>query len=375
MIRLGEALFRIRLLLLVLVILSLAPAARFLPDLRSNNNVDAFLAENDPGLSFYQATTDLFGGDHLVWVALRTPPGSLFTVDGLTRLDRVTRALREVEGVDDVTSLTDTDAVLGDAGSVFVGPLLEAPPTTAEEAAGIQAKVEGSPLLRRLLAADGSSTLLVVELADEALTDPARQNRIVAALRDRLASLEPAGAFHLAGNSVVAEAIERNNNRDTRLFSGLMLLLVAVSGVVLTRRLGLGLLSVGVVLIGVTWTMGGFIAAGNQTNWVTSMITPLLVLVGVADANHLITRFMELLPSSPSRREAAWQATREMFVPCFWTSLTTAIGFYSLVFNEVLPVRVFGIWAAIGVMLTFSATFIVVPAVMALGRNLSLIHI
>ena len=338
--------------LLALALLTLLPALKVLPELRTNNNVDAFLAEGDPGLTFYRETTDRFGGDHVVYVAMEAGDGGVWTAAALGRLSELTGAALQVDGVHEVLSLV-ADGV----------------PTDEHGIAALKARVERSPLLGRLVAPGDRATLLAVELDAGLIDDPTGETAAVVALREALTEADEGRRPRMAGNPVLAETIEANNVRDTNLFSGLMMLLVGLSTLVLLRRIGPALLPGLVVLVAVGWTIGWFVAAGNQTNWVTSIIAPILMLVGVADAVHFLARYQQELPEAGSRKEAVRRTLQAITLPCLFTSLTTAAGFASLVVNEVVPVRTFGIYAAIGVLLALVATLAVLPAVLAAGKG------
>ncbi len=54
----------------------------------------------------------------------------------------------------------------------------------------------------------------------------------------------------------------------------------------------------------------------------------------------------------------------ELITPSFFTSLTTILGFGSLVASDLLPIRRFGAWAALGAMSEWVAVFLLVPAFM-----------
>lgn len=368
--RFFDQVVRLRVLVLVVAVFSLLPALRVLPNLKSNNTITTFLAEKDPGLVYYQQVSEIFGGDHVVYVALAPTAGPVFDVGTLARLQEVSQALEALDGVEEVTSLTTTDAVWGEPGSVSVGPLMDTLPQTPEEVASLERKVLGSSLLKRFLAPDRSSTLAVVELDDDKVKDPTFENTVVRSIQRLLASEAGQGfSARVAGPPVIAEAIERYNARDQSLFSGLMLGVVALSAFILLRKVRGALLPIVVVLFAVIWTMGIFVAMGQQTNWVTSMITPMVLLLGVAETMHMQAHFQEVLPHSQSRREAVVRTMRELFWPCFFTNFTTAVGFLSLVTNQVMPVRVFGIYASVGVVLSFVAAFVVVPAILAFGRD------
>ena len=367
--RLHKVLVWGRIPLLVLVLLSLGPAAEKLPQLKTNNTIDTFLAKNDPGLLFYRETTGIFGGDNLIYVAMDSGGKGIFSLEVLGLLDHLADTISAMDGVRKVTNLASTDAVLDDEGVVNVAPLMTAPPKTAQQVARIKSQVLSSPLLRRLKSNDNTSALIIIELDRELLTKPSRQNQIVAQVRDLLAKDQQGKprTYKLAGNPVIAEAIERYNTRDQKIFAKLMLLLVSISCLILLRRFSALVLPGVVVLVTVIWVMGAFVHTGNQTNWVTSILTPILFLVGVADVVHFLSRFQLALAESDSRREAAIKALREIFWPCLLTSLTTAAGFASLMANEVMPVKVFGIFAAVGVIMALVATLAVVPGLLSFG--------
>ena len=369
MTRFARALFRGRFVLLGLVVLASVPTGAWLQGLKADNTVDAFLSEEDPGPAFYRQTTAQFGTDNVAFVALKGAPGSALTLAGIQRIERVSAKLEAVEGVLEVVSLTRTDAVLGGAGSVRVGAFIEDVPEEDWEAEEIAEKVDASPLLQRLVSPDRGSALVAVELDEQLLAEPWKQTIVITQMRTALLEIEPAGAFALAGAPVTAEAVEGYNNRDQALFSALMLLLVALASILLLRRIGAGLLPVVVVLLTTTITLGLFVYAGYQTNWVTSMIAPLLVLVGVADAIHFLTHYRELLPHAASRREAVVETLRVVTPPCVLTSVTTAAGFASLMVNDVVPIRTFGVYTAVGVLIALLVTLAVIPAALSLGRG------
>ena len=359
---------KLRFILLGIALLALLPALKLLPTLTTNNNVDAFLAEGDPGLAFYREITDIFGSDHIIYVAVEADDGDIWTVDQLARLDALTRAAEQVEGVEEALSLTTSDAVQGFPGMVTVGPLMEELPADTDAVAELREQVEGSPLLRRLVAPGGNAALIAVELQAHLVDEPSAETAAVAALREALRGADGGTTPRMAGNPVISETIEVNNQRDTNLFSGLMMLLVCVSTILLLRRFLPALLPGAVVFVAVGWTMGMFIHAGHQTNWVTSIIAPILMLVGVADAVHFLAHYQQVLPHCATRKQAVQETLEAITLPCLFTSLTTAAGFASLLVNEVVPVRTFGTFAAIGVMLALAASLAVLPALLAFGK-------
>ncbi len=354
---------------LLVVLGTVVPAGWVGSRLETNNTVESFLVQDDPELAFYRGTVARFGGDRLVFLSVDFSEAGVFTVASLGLLDEVTRAVAGVEGVARVSSLASTDAILDRDGFVESGPLMDEPPSSADQVALVREKVDASSLLPWFISPDRSSTLIVAEVDPE--LGPVELNRTVVAIREALERPlggDP-GAYSLAGNPVFAEAIDRLNARDQKLFSGLMLALVLVSSALWLRRLSWALMVVAVVLVTVVWVTGLLVAAGHQTNWVVAIISPLLFLIGVASAIHVLSYYRDVLPSAGSRREALVRTLQRVAVPCLFTSLTTAVGFASLMANQIQPIRVFGGFASLGVLLAFVATLTLLPAGLSLGRR------
>jgi hypothetical protein len=65
-------------------------------------------------------------------------------------------------------------------------------------------------------------------------------------------------------------------------------------------------------------------------NITTSLLPPLLMVIAVAYAIHVISGYVERLGEGQSRAQALHWTLAEMLPSCFWTAATTAIGFASL---------------------------------------------
>jgi uncharacterized protein len=347
--------------LAALVLLSCVPAGWIASGIETNNTIHTFVAQGDPGLAFYRQTTERFGGDLLVFVSMDTGERGVFAPHSLARLGELTDAVTALDGVARVSSLANVETVVHEGGAAVVGPLLEPAPRTVAEAAVVEQRVFESMLLPWYVSPDRRATLVVAEVEPD--LGPVQTNAVVRSIRAAAAAIDPGGAdVALAGNPVVAEAIDRFNGRDQQLFSGLMLLLVAVASWLWLRRAGAAMLPVAVVLVVVLWTTALFVAAGHQTNWVTAIISPILFLIGVASAVHFLALYQEAARTAATTRDAVERALGAVALPCLFTSLTTAVGFASLLANQIMPVRVFGLFAAIGVMLALVATLVLLPA-------------
>ena len=126
-------------------------------------------------------------------------------------------------------------------------------------------------------------------------------------------------------------------------------------------------------IMGVFWTLGYCNYLGYENNPFMEVILPILVsLVGLADGVHLMVTTRKLRASGLSTLEASRKALSQVGLACALTSLTTAIGFGSLVLADHEMIQQFGLSAVIGVVLCFVAvvTFIPLACSSWMGRNI-----
>ncbi|MCA9069156.1 MAG: MMPL family transporter, partial [Planctomycetaceae bacterium] len=125
-------------------------------------------------------------------------------------------------------------------------------------------------------------------------------------------------------------------------------------------------------LLGVVWTLGVMGFAGEELNGIKSVLPTLLFVVAFTDSVHLIENARYFLQRREGSLRAASHALRRVGMACAMTSLTTAVGFGSLIVAETESVRRFGLWCATGALINFVAVILVVPLLLAItpGRFL-----
>ncbi|MEM6278540.1 MAG: efflux RND transporter permease subunit, partial [Verrucomicrobiota bacterium] len=115
-------------------------------------------------------------------------------------------------------------------------------------------------------------------------------------------------------------------------------------------------------LFGVFWTTGMIQYLGYDQNGLVIVVVPVLVsLVALTDSVHLVVQIRRFRSQGLERVEASREAVKKVGMACFLTSLTTAIGFGSLVLADSEAVQEFGIGAVCGVVLSFIAIVTLIP--------------
>jgi predicted RND superfamily exporter protein len=99
-----------------------------------------------------------------------------------------------------------------------------------------------------------------------------------------------------------------------------------------------------------------------------TVLPTILFVVGMSDSVHVLTKYMQELRKGKEKIEAIRYAFKSIRLATFLTALTTAIGFFTLVFSNIQPISDFGIYTAVGVLLAYGLTYTLLPAILILGK-------
>ncbi len=292
----------------------------------------------------------------------RAPPPDLFLGPG--RSTQLLAALGE-EGVS-----AELRSVLGALGSARLSALsLPVDPRRLREIGDALLR-EPSPAAKGAVVNAAKDTTLVVATLR---IDPARnhlaQAAEVRAIVERVVQAEEATSgrrFHLAGDAVQDTTLAQYAERDLAKIFPLFLLTIALVLLLWYRRPGAVFLPIGLVLLAIGITLGIAGHFGAALDNLTAAVPQVVLACTVGDANHVYSHFLDRVRHGDSREAAVLHAIESNFGPCFWTSLTTTLGFLSLVFASILPIQNFGWMCAIGTTVAWINTFTVLPAALAL---------
>jgi uncharacterized protein len=242
---------------------------------------------------------------------------------------------------------------------------------TAEDARFAEELVSEHPLIDGQLLSDDHRTMLAgLNIAWLAWSD-VELNKFRAALR---AELEPVGiTVRLTGPGPLFAA--RKHAFDTehsRILFTTAALIVGLA-LVIFRGLPAIIIACSGPFFGVFWTVGWLALLGQGDNELAKIILPVMILmVSFTDGVHVVVHIRQHRAASdgdPDRSllykqiDAAASAIRHVGGACLLTSLTTAIGFASLLLSEAEMVQGFGRNCAFGVMIAFVAAILVIPLV------------
>jgi predicted RND superfamily exporter protein len=175
--------------------------------------------------------------------------------------------------------------------------------------------------------------------------------------------------IYVAGTPLERSDVTHYIQRDQRLIIPLVFLVLLGVTYSIYRVKRFAMVSLSCVLLSLIWTMGCVGFVGIPLNVITSLLPAVITVVSVSVVIHLINQFIDEVEAGASGAEAVENAVGHVGMACLLTSVTNAMGFFSLPVIQAPAIQEFGLFAGVGVLLAFVATMTFAPlALLRIGR-------
>ena len=372
---------------------------------------DALVLENDESLKAYREAEDEFGDSSFLIITYE-PNQELFSDYSINRIANLENDLKNIDGVDSVLSLLDAPIFFQPkVGLTQVADNLK--DITFEDIDLQLAKEEiiNNPIYKELIISnDGSLTamqvvlrgndeydLLIKERYDlldtlsskEPLSNDVKVNlqkrladinkrvstlnnqesdfnkQLIRNIRNVISKYKDDATIYLGGPSMIATDMMQYIESDLVIFGSAVALIFAVMLFIFFGSVWF------VILPLMNAFLATFITAGflGYMDWKISVVSSnfiaLLLILTISLTVHLLVKINEIKKET-NYKDAIIQGYDQMFAPCFFAALTTAVAFLSLTFGDLKPVIEFGKMMAFGIFIAFILTFTFLPCALYL---------
>ncbi|NCX25004.1 MAG: transporter, partial [Proteobacteria bacterium] len=391
------------LIVLFAIFLVLVIASAGITNFKLDASSDALVLEGDAALKKYRENEEEFGDSSFLIVTFE-PDNELFSQKSLATLAELEESLSLIDGVDSVLSLMDA-------------PIFFQPKVNLSEVAdnlkdlsteGVDLKLAkeefiNNPIYKDLIiSSDGSITAMQIVLRGNDEYDTLISRRYE--LLDTLKSKEP--ITNQIKNTLQDELFQINNrisqlnDNESKFNSNLVFEIRSVldqykdnatlylgGPAMITSDMmdyirsdlvifGIAVASIFALMLylffGNIWFvffpilnafLTTFVTAGflGFMDWKISVVSSnfiaLLLILTISLTVHVLVKINELQSESRDQKQALINAVDQMFLPCFFAALTTAVAFLSLLLGDLKPVIEFGKMMAFGISIAFLFTF------------------
>tara|TARA_E500000331_G_scaffold292528_1_gene289415 strand:+ start:146 stop:2617 length:2472 start_codon:yes stop_codon:yes gene_type:complete len=373
---------------------------------------DALVLEGDQALRTYRENEEEFGDSTFLIVTFE-PKNELFSVNSIQTLKNIENDISDIDGVDSVLSLMDAP--------IFFQPkvgLTEVADNLKDlESEGIDldlAKNEiiNNPIYKDLIISkDGSITamqivlkgnneyndlikeryevqevlnskepityskkialqdrLIVINKKVSSLNDTESEfnSNLVANIRSILDVYRDDATLYLGGPTMITVDMMDYIRSDLVIFGTAVALIFALMLYIFFGNLWFVIFPISNAFL-TTFVTAGFLGYMDwKISVVSSNFIALLLILTISLTVHVLVKINELKKDYKDYKLALIDSVDQMFLPCFFAAITTAVAFLSLLLGDLKPVIEFGKMMAFGIGIAFIFTFSFLPSAISL---------
>jgi hypothetical protein len=359
-----------KIVLILILVVTLGFAAG-IPQIQTDTDPEHMLRSDAPVRVYNNEVKEWFDLEDMIVVGIVNEEHSEGVLNGstLTKIYRITQQILPLEGVirRNVWSFPTTNHIEARSGSLVQERLLTSDTPSDSDIARLKRALDNNPLFEEILISeDRSTTALYIPIEEEVDAKP-----ITEKIRQIVETESGPEAYYIGGQRVAEDVFGVLMFEQMMILSPLVALVILLSLWLMFRRMRfLFILSpLLIAFVAVIWTMGLMIWLRIPVHIMSSMAPVFLMSIGVVDGIHILSEYADHFRRTQDTRRAIYDALVALKRPLFYTSLTTSVGFASLYFTQIPPVRIFGLFVAFGILVAWWLTITMVPALVVLIKE------
>lgn len=324
------------------------------------------IPSDNPKYQAYQQFRKVFGDDgNLMVIGFQS--NRLFEYPVFQSYSNLSRVLKKVEGVSGVLSIPGSvNLVRNDSTERLQAvPIFESVQNqqALDSVAGVFFNL---PFYQyRLYHPQHQAYLMVVHIQPQVLADKGRTQVISNILQATQQFEKQSGIpVHVSGLPLIRTVVADRIQDEMKIFLLASVLLSALILFWFFRSISTMLLSMGVVAVGVIWTVALIQLFGYQITLLTALIPSLVVIIGIPNCIYFINKYHVAYQEQQDKQGAIVEMVSKMGIVTLFCNIVAAIGFAVFALTESAILKEFGAVAGIGIMFIFVVSFIMLPAIL-----------
>lgn len=335
--------------------------------LEFNYDFEKFFPNQDNQLAFFQNYRETFENDNdFILIGLVNEEG-IFRKDFLNRTQAFTEKLRKLPHIREV--VTPLEMTYFKASSMGLG-MMESPYFHVDDPKQYQkdaANLSATKMpIREMVALNENAIIIVVKNIQ--LISKKKSDELAIALNE-LTRQHEFDELHLMGKIIGQKEYIEIMAKEFIIFSSIAVSVLVIFLIIAYRSLWGIIIPMVTVVLSAAGSLGFMQLSGTYLNMMTMLMPIIMLVVGMSDVVHLVSKYLEEIRYKRSKVQALKNMLKKVGVATLLTSLTTALGFVTLVGVEMAPVREFGIYTAIGVLLAFVISILFIPSIFMLIKK------
>jgi uncharacterized protein len=349
------------LIVITLVVVTLG----MFPLLQIDTDPENMLDKNAPTRVFHNQIKQQFGMNDMVVVGVVSEQ-TIYTVDNLTALYKVSKFIQSLDEVilDDYLALDVIDNISqeydnsGNNIGIKFSYLMKQAPATDNQVELLKTAIKRLPMLENtLVSGDNKAAAIYIPL-----TSKDKSYQVAEKIRIYFDKMNSDLDIHITGLPIAEDQFGFEMFVQMGVAAPLAGLAIFFLLWYFFRNFPLIIAPMIVAMSTVIIVMGSLVGMGFTVHIMSSMIAIFLMPIAVVDSVHILSEFSDRYRKEDDVKEVLAKVMKHLFKPMLFTSLTSAVGFFSLLLTPIPPVKVFGAFIGSGILLAFGLTVLFIPA-------------
>lgn len=333
-------------------------------NLKVDTDPENMLPHDNPARVLHDEVKQKFALSEMMVVGIvnETHQNGVYNPDTLNRLKTLSDKVMQIEGViaEDLMSIGHTDNITQtEDDAVSFHWMIDGKLTNQQQADLIKKWVTRLPMINNtLVSADAKAAGIYIPIV--AKDQSYRIYQEIKQIVDTLGKSDD--QYFVTGLPVAEDTFGVEMFKQMAVSAPAAGLLIFAIMLFFFRSMAIVSAPMIVAMATVILTMGAMIGVGFPVHIMSSMIPIFLMPIAVVNSIHMLSTFTDRYRPGVDKKELIQLSVHELFRPMLFTSITSLVGFVSLNTADIPPVKVFGSFVAIGIVIAFLLTIIFIPA-------------
>lgn len=238
-------------------------------------------------------------------------------------------------------------------------------PTTQAECDSIKDIIYNLPFYEgALFKKDEDVHIMALSMNQEMVNSKVRDGHVFA-VHDRVEefSKETMIDVHYSGMPYIRTIVSTKIKRESVQFTLYAMLITAFILFLFLRSFKAVIFSLCVVIVAVIWSVGLMGILGYKITILTSLIPPLIIIIGIPNCIFLLNKYFAEFKSHGNKAKSLVRVVHKIGNATLMTNATTAAGFATFIFTQSSIMIEFGIVASLNIMAVFVLSICIIPIV------------
>lgn len=330
--------------------------------LKFSFDFEQFFPEGDPDLEFFQDFIKEFEtDDNFLLIAVENNP-TIFEQDFLEKFHEFTLEVRNIPHVTRVQSLTTMDYPIKTPFGVNTIPIIHI--DQPEKYDADKERILTDKRFVNNFIDEKAQAIAITARTIDAID--LNQSKEMMEAYEALIKKYDFDDIHVLGRAYFQDELvemQKNEIIVSTIVSGILIIFILMF--IFRKPIGvwIALSSIG---LGLLYFLGIIGILGRELNVMAALYPVLMLIVGTSDVIHIMSKYVDELRKGLPKREAMVITIKEIGLATLFTSITTAIGFATLITSNVRPIREFGLNAAMGVIIAYVTVIFLTTSMLTL---------